>query len=221
MFFRWILIAIVSMLSATSYAAPAPCTECAEQPSMHTLATAVHGWQINTHNTYKQKELNRLFGKHGQNFEFSTIDLNEIDSDPINVIAHKASQLGEYVLVEDTSLDIDGADIGVNLRWKKDELHHHVGKKAIWRVLIAYRAGDCVFVYKGEQEGTIVQPREKKGYGFHPIFQPKGSTKTLAELSNDEYNARAAAVDNFMKNNYHTVVKALYNWDGPWQHDEG
>jgi len=54
----------------------------------------------------------------------------------------------------------------------------------------------------GVLEGTIVdQPRGKNGFGYDPIFVPKGLTQTLAELSLTEKNRlshRSNAVVNLM-----------------------
>lgn len=217
---RWILTGVVSFLAVSSVDLFSFQVSPIDQPAIHLHATTTHGWQINTHNKHKLKELTRLFAKYDQTFSYTEIDLHEIDSDPVSVTAHKASQMGEYVLVEDTSLDVEGAEIGVNLRWKKDELNSNVGKKAIWRVILAYRVADCIYVYKGEVNGRIVEPRGPKSYGFNSIFQPDGETKTLAEFSSDKIDARAIAVDAFMRNRYSEVVKAIYRWDGPWQNEK-
>lgn len=216
---KWILSAFLCFGAIAAHGVVTPCFPQIEQASTHFYASATKAWQINSHNTHKINDFKRLFAKYRQTFSYTQIDLDEIDADPISVAAHKASQLGEYVLVEDTSLDIEGADIGVNLRWKKDQISAYAGKKATWRVLIGYRVKDLVYIYKGEIQGTIVPPRGKQGYGFESVFQPDGERKTLAENSNDALNARALAVDAFMKNNYHTIIKAIYDWDGAWQHD--
>jgi XTP/dITP diphosphohydrolase len=47
-------------------------------------------------------------------------------------------------------------------------------------------------------EGTITEaPRGEQGFGYDPVFQPAGETRTYAELSDAEKNAishRARAV---------------------------
>lgn len=58
-------------------------------------------------------------------------------SDPLSVAIHKASQLGEYVISEDTSLDIEGEQVGINVKWMMKELPKFVGKRALWNVYLA------------------------------------------------------------------------------------
>ncbi len=174
-------------------------------------------WQLNTSNKGKLQEFQRLFSKYGVTLSNTQFDLDEIEADAITVVAHKASQLGELILIEDTSLDIEGASVGVNVRWLIDHLNDYIGRRALWTVLLAYRFGDEVIVYKGEVPGTIVSPQGESGFGFDPVFLPNGSDQTLAQSKPDEVNARAWAVDALMKDDKFTTVKAIYDWDGPWQ----
>ena len=65
-------------------------------------------------------------------------------------------------------------------------------------VLAVAREGKLVKTFEGAIEGTIVDaPRGKSGFGYDPIFQPTGSTKTFAELSSarkNEISHRAVAI---------------------------
>ena len=63
--------------------------------------------------------------------------MREIVADPLLVAIHKASQLGEYVIIEDTSLDVEGEQVGVNVKWMMDSLSSFVGKRANWNVYLA------------------------------------------------------------------------------------
>lgn len=175
-------------------------------------------WRINTSNPQKLEEYRRLFSDYNIALVETQVDLDEVDADPMTVIAHKVSQMGEYVLVDDTSLDVDGADVGVNIRWLIDSLDQYVGKEAVWRTLLAYREGDTVFIYKSEIEGTITEPRGEEGYGFGSMFIPKGSDYTLTEYVDDNHNARAKAVKALIRDERSAVLPAIYDWDGPWQH---
>lgn len=173
-------------------------------------------WKLNTSNTGKFEEFKSLFAKHNNTLETTHVDLREIDADPIKVIAHKASQL-ENVLVEDTSLDIEGASVGVNIRWLLDHLGEYAGRKAEWTVLLAYAQGDQVYIYKGKVEGTIVIPKGTTGFGFDPVFLPNGATQTLAEAKPDSVNARAKAVDALLKNDLFMQHPLIKDWEGRWQ----
>lgn len=177
-------------------------------------------WKLNTSNLGKLNEFQKLFAKYDIRLIDSQFDLDEVDADPMTVIAHKASQLGEFILVEDTSLDIEGADVGVNVRWLIDHLNEYIGRKAVWMVLLAYRIDNQIFIFKGEVLGIIVSPQGEKGFGFDPVFLPVGSDLTLAQSKPDEFNARALAVDALVNNENCQVVDAIYEWDGPWQSHE-
>lgn len=174
-------------------------------------------WKLNTSNPGKFEEFKRLFAERGSLLEATHFDLKEIDADPIQVIAHKASQLGENVLVEDTSLEIEGASVGIHIRWLLDHLTDYASRKAHWTVLLAFRRDDQINIYKSSVSGTIVPPKGQTGFGFDPVFLPEGAIETLAESKPDLYNARAKAVDALLKGNVWTKHPVIENWDGPWQ----
>lgn len=147
----------------------------------------------------------------------SEIDLKEIQADPISVVVHKAAQAGEEVLVEDTSLEIEGAAIGINVRWMLDHLSELIGKKAVWRVLLAYLKNKTVYVYEGKTEGMIVSPRGEGGFGFDPVFLPHGSEQTLAEAKSLQVDARAKAVSALFEQKPLIALPPITDWKGPWQ----
>lgn len=176
--------------------------------------------RLNTSNQGKFKEFERLFGQYGVNLMATHIDLLEIDADPLRVIAHKASQLGEDVIVEDTSLEIEGATVGINVRWLLDHLDEYQGRKAIWTVLLAVNKDGKIKIYQGQIKGTIVKSRGSSGFGFDPVFLPEGSKETLAQSKPDDVNARAKAVEAFMKGDVFLEHPVLKSWEGPWQPSE-
>lgn len=174
-------------------------------------------WKLNTSNPGKFEEFKRLFAQNDCDLEATHIDLHEIDADPLTVIAHKASQLEENVLVEDTSLEIEGTSIGIHVRWLLDHLPNYIGRKAHWKVLLAYRQGNKILIYKGSIAGTIVEPSGTGGFGFDPVFQPMDATETLAESKPDRFNARAEAVKALINNKVWMTSPPIKEWDGPWQ----
>lgn len=49
--------------------------------------------------------------------------------------------------------------------------------------------GKVLGIFEGVVEGTIVrEPRGSAGFGYDPIFEPRGFSRTLAELSSAEKN---------------------------------
>ncbi|MCB9336246.1 MAG: hypothetical protein H6586_08860 [Flavobacteriales bacterium] len=178
---------------------------------------------LNTSNQGKLKEFQSLFAKFQHQMTNTNDDLDEADADPITVIVQKASAVNHGhggVIVEDTSLDIDGEDVGVNIRWLLSNLSQFEGKKATWRVLLAFREKNLVFIAQGIVHGTIVNPKGNNGFGFDPFFLPNGTNTTLAQNKPEEFNARAKAVENLMKHNFFAIKPAIDNWDGPMQHSD-
>lgn len=176
-------------------------------------------WKLNTSNTGKYDEFKRLFAEYGYDLETTHTDLKEIDADPLTVIAHKASQLEENILVEDTSLEIVGSSVGIHVRWLMDHLSEYTGRQAHWKVLLAYRKNNKVFIYKGSISGMIVEPQGENGFGFDPIFLPEGATQTLAETKPNQFNARAKAVEALIKNKVWMTSPLIKEWSGAWQQE--
>ena len=79
-------------------------------------------------------------------------------------------------------------------------------RKARFQSAIAYCESETEtpVVFEGEAEGEITADERrgsgKAGFGFDPIFQPDGSTKTFAEMTLEEKNGfshRAKAISKF------------------------
>jgi XTP/dITP diphosphohydrolase len=174
-------------------------------------------WKLNTSHPGKLKEFQSLFLKYGITLEASHIDLREIESDPISVIAHKASQLEDYVLTDDTSLDIEGVAVGINVKWFLNHLFEYEGKTSIWTTLLAYKCKDKVYIYRGQVEGIIVPKSGHEGFGFDSVFRPIGSSYTLAQDKPDHVNARAKAVEALVKDQIFQIVNTIDQWKGSWQ----
>lgn len=172
-------------------------------------------YSLNTSNPRKYVEYQML----GFNYPRTSIDLPEPDSDPVTVIRHKATSVGPKVIVEDTSFDVEGADIGVNVRWFMGQVGSFVGRKAVFRVLLGVLEDDGkVYIYKGEVHGKIVPPAGEARFGFDAVFMPNGASKTLAEDKPNKYNARALAVSNFKRSMPWKVKMPLGDYKGPMQH---
>jgi len=160
-----------------------------------------------------------MFSGFGVSLESTSKDLDEILGTPAEVVRNKATEAGEEVVIEDTSLDIEGADVGVEIRWVVENMDQFAGKKALWRVLLGVRKGDQVYLYEGLSEGKIVPPRGNSNFGFDPVFEPVGSNKTLAEEKPDSVSARFAAVKAICEGKHKEVLPILPSsqWTGKWQ----
>ena len=73
---------------------------------------------LNTSNVGKFKEFERMFKEFGFELKTTSKDLKEIIASPYQVVAHKATSLGEGIIAEDTSLEIEGMEEeGINIKW--------------------------------------------------------------------------------------------------------
>lgn len=170
--------------------------------------------KINTSNSQKLAELRAFLG----NLDATRIDLREPDADALTVAAVKALQAGPGVLIDDASLDVDGADIGVNVKWRMDALVDLVGKPAVFRVTLAYQTPQGeVQVFQGEVRGQVCTP-SVKGFGFDAFFLPDGAAVPLSVHKPDSLNPRGLACQALLANSPVKTFKPFV-WDGPWQTD--
>jgi len=168
-------------------------------------------YRVNTSNPGKLADLKEFLGE----VEAIRRDLPEPDADDITIIQYKASQF-EEVLVDDTSLVVEDANLGTNIRWKIDELSQLIGKRAVFVCYLGIHRKGRIEIFKGEVKGEIVAPRGQS-FGFNPHFQPQNSIQTLAESRPKEVNARYYAVQNFLKNQPEKVLEPLFEWTGLFQ----
>jgi XTP/dITP diphosphohydrolase len=116
-----------------------------------------------------------------------------------------AAASGVPALSDDSGLEVFaiGGDPGVySARWAGPEKDFRAAMQLVWEKLSA--SGDdrsarfvCalalampdgnVDVFEGEARGEIVwPPRGDKGFGYDPIFQPTGLTRTFGEMTHEE-----------------------------------
>ena len=189
------------------------CSLCAGESNQMKCST----WKLNTSNPGKFEEFKRLFAKYGSTLETSHIDLKEIDADPIKVVAHKASQLGENIIVEDTSLDIEGASVGINIRWLLDHLTEYAGRKAEWTVLLAFRLDNQIYIYKGSVSGTIVQPEGQQALGSILFFYQMDLLRLWQNLNLICSMQGQKLLNLCYKEMFGLKHPVIENWEGPWQ----
>lgn len=131
------------------------------------------------------------------------IDLDEIQSLVLEeIIIHKAKEafkkVQSPVLVEDTSLvfNVLGKLPGPLIKWFLTELDNqglckildgYDDRTAIAEVCFGFYDGKELKTFNGKMEGKIAEsPRGERGFGWDPIFIPKGSTKTWGEMNIEE-----------------------------------
>ena len=156
-------------------------------------------------------------------------DLKEVNADPQTVILYKALEAGTHCMVEDTSLHIEGEEVGVNIRWLLDNLPAFNGRKAVWQVLLGYNNGVEIEIYEGFVSGRITDrfAENPQGFGFDCYFIPVGidpdQTLTLFELEQiglkDTHSARKHAVRQFLANKAEVKkdIQSISIWEGKYQ----
>lgn len=91
------------------------------------------------------------------------------------------------------------------------KLRNSHDRKARFRTVICLILEGKEYFFEGICEGEIIKERKgNKGFGYDPIFVPKGSTKTFAEMSiteKNEFSHRKKATDRLVTflNNFHQV----------------
>lgn len=133
------------------------------------------------------------------------IDLAEIQHiDPKVVIEAKLREALRYrsgpFIVEDTSLYLNAlnglpgplikwflAAVGVEGLYSIAQGRGDTHAKAQTIIGFISEAGEVEY-FEGVVEGYVVPPRGSNGFGWDAIFQPKGSTQTFAEMTDEQKN---------------------------------
>ncbi len=135
--------------------------------------------------------------------------------------AKQALQLTEFeaCFAEDTGLEVaalDGApgvlsaryagnagNSEANIKKLLENLKGETDRSARFRTVIAYVRGEEVFTFEGIIEGTIgEEPKGREGFGYDPVFIPRGYDQTFAQLSisvKNKISHRARAFDKFSR----------------------
>lgn len=138
--------------------------------------------------------------------ESVALDLPEIQElDLATVLRAKADEawrrLGRPLVVEDTGLELAalGGFPGPLVKWLLQSvgaegiahLGHALGDAGVRaRCGLLYRDGDCEVLAEGVTEGQLVLPgRGPRGFGWDPVFLPRGETLTYGELHDAEKDA--------------------------------
>ena len=175
-----------------------------------------------------QSKINE-YNNFGLNLKTLTIkDLKEVDGSELEVIIHKVLELGEEnIIVEDTSLQVEGSNVGVNAKWLMDSLHTNQiynNRKATWTVYIGLKCNDQIYVFTSSTTGVISQSKaHNRSFGFDAIFIPDGSDKTLFELSSlgrkADFSPRKKAIDQLLSKQiiYNIKASEIPPWTGKYQ----
>lgn len=150
----------------------------------------------------KFEEVKSVVGDIEQ-FELDLPEIQEIDAHKVitNKLFESQSALKEHkrVIVEDTSLYLDALNglPGPLIKW----FMKTVGNEGLYKMaaafgnfgaeaktIIGYTDGKQIEFFEGSLRGNIVEPRGESNFGWDPIFEPEGRTKTFAEMGVEEKN---------------------------------
>jgi XTP/dITP diphosphohydrolase len=149
-------------------------------------------------NNHKYNEAKKILNSFGIKLNFFKHDLEEIQSNLLKEIAYtKAkdafSKCKKPVIIEDDGLFINSLKgfpgpyssyvfktIGNNgiLNLLKNN------RKAKFVSIITYCDKTILQSFDAKIDGTISKSQKGKGWGYDPIFMPKNTKKTFAELTN-------------------------------------
>jgi len=163
-------------------------------------------------NSHKYQEAKIILDSLGINLGFLKSNLKEIQSNTLNHIAiAKAktafSKFKKPIIIEDDGLFIDSID-GFPGPYSS-YVFKTIGNKGILNLLKQKRKAKFVSIitycdknflesFDSKLDGSISKSSKGKGWGYDPIFIPKYSTKTFAELNNkNELSHRFKALRKF------------------------
>ena len=148
-------------------------------------------------NIHKFKEAKQILDLFGISIQFFKLNLEEIQSNSIKEIAIKKSQdafskCKKPLIIEDDGLHIDSLD-GFPGPYSS-YVHKTIGNKGILDLLkknrsakfvssITYCNKNTFESFEGKLHGSISKSEKGDGWGFDPIFIPKNTKKTFAELT--------------------------------------
>lgn len=196
---------------------------------MHSVMPKLSGQLlVASHNAGKVREIAALLAPLGvEAVSASTLGLPEPEETETTFVGNAtlkaraaAEASGLPALADDSGLEVFalGGDPGVySARWAGPRRDFRVAMQRVWDELSA-NGGDsaarfisvlalahpdgAVDVFEGDVHGRIVwPPRGGKGFGYDPIFQPAGHTRTFGEMSEDEklpLTHRARAFEKFV-----------------------
>lgn len=149
-------------------------------------------------NKKKFQEVKIILGSFGIRIGFIKLILDEIQSDSIKKIAIKKAQNAflkckKPLIIEDAGLFINS--LGGFPGQYSSFVFQTIGNKGILDLMktnktakfvsiITYCDKKTIKTFEGKIEGKISKSQKGDGWGYDPIFIPKNSSKTFAELKN-------------------------------------
>jgi XTP/dITP diphosphohydrolase len=166
-----------------------------------------------TNNPNKLKEVQEMLSDHIELLSLKDIGCFENIPETATTLEGNAKIKADHVtknhgydcFADDTGLEVDAlngapgvysaryggyprsADNNMNKLLKN--LEHASDRSAQFRTIVALNLQDKSYDFEGICRGEILHERKgNAGFGYDPIFQPKGYQETFAEMSSEEKN---------------------------------
>lgn len=166
-----------------------------------------------THNPNKLSEIRPLLPPPIQLVSLDEIGCVEAIEETADTLEGNALIKAEYIwkyfrydcFADDTGLEVEalqgapgvysarfagpGAGAQANMEKLLDLMKGTPTRKARFRTVIALMLKGQPYFFEGIVEGHILQePKGVGGFGYDPVFQPEGSTRSFAQMSLEEKN---------------------------------
>ncbi len=159
-----------------------------------------------TSNKHKFEEISLMFNHRGIPITWKRMKYEELQADDTRTVSlDSCMRLREVIrepfFLEDTGLYIESLKgfpgpyssyvAGtIGNRGILDLLAHGRNRSAAFITVISYFDGREIHQFEGSVKGAIsYEPAGSGGFGYDPIFMPEGTSKTLAQMSDEEKNA--------------------------------
>lgn len=164
-----------------------------------------------THNQHKFKEVKALMPPHIELVSLTDIDCHDAIPETDATIEGNAKLKADFVrknynlncFADDTGLEVtalNGApgvysaryagpenDAQANMDKLLENLINHTDRSAQFKTVIALSLLSSEIAFTGICEGEITQEKNgENGFGYDPVFRPKGYSHTFAEISSEE-----------------------------------
>ncbi len=166
-----------------------------------------------THNQHKLQEIQSVLNNSFQLLSLADIGVHENIPETANNISENALLKARYIynlyrqpcFADDTGLEIEAingrpgvysaryagknCNFDDNINKVLNEMLSISNRKACFRTVIALIINAKEYSFEGKIEGEILVSRKgKQGFGYDPIFRPKGYNKSFAEMEIIEKN---------------------------------
>lgn len=164
-----------------------------------------------THNKNKLKEVQQLLPNYIELIGLTDIDCNNEIPETATTLEGNAQLKADYVMKhynlncfsDDTGLEVEALngepgvysarysgiyhDAEANMAKLLHELRGKQNRKAQFRTAIALNLNGKAYIFEGKCKGEILTSKQgEKGFGYDPIFKPKGFDVSFAEMSMEE-----------------------------------